>query len=107
VGSLGECNPGRAEEQLQGLEIPWPTEQRLCQPMGWGLACSACYSFSLWWHGEDLHELGVQSADVSALPGALPQPRMSPACQQSPWFTKLRRSVAVFQSPSWLSCEDI
>jgi hypothetical protein len=37
--------------------------------MWWGLACSPYYSFSLWWGGEASQELGVQSADVSAIPG--------------------------------------
>jgi hypothetical protein len=60
--SLGECSPGGAEERW----LHWP--------MGQGLACSTGYSFSKPWHGEDFHKLGVQSADDSALPGALPQP---------------------------------
>jgi hypothetical protein len=34
--------------------------------------CSTGYSFSRWWHGEASHKLGVQSADVSALPDVLP-----------------------------------
>jgi hypothetical protein len=70
-------------------------EQRLCQPVGQGLACSACYYFSIWWHGEASHELGVQSADVSTLPGVLPQSSKSPASYQSPWITEVRRSVAI------------
>jgi hypothetical protein len=77
-------------------------EQWLYRPMGWGLACSTCYSFSIWWHGEASQELGVQSADVSALPGALPQSSKSPASYQSPWITEVRRSVAVLQLPSWI-----
>jgi hypothetical protein len=68
--------------------------------LGWGLASSACYSFSIWWDGEASQELGVQSADVSALPGVLPQSRKSPASCQSPWIMEVRRSVAVFQLPS-------
>jgi hypothetical protein len=48
-------------------------------PMGWDLVCSTGYSFSVWWCGEAFHELGVQSADVSALPGVLPQSSVSPA----------------------------
>jgi hypothetical protein len=48
----------------------------------WGLwpACSFC----VLWHGEDFHRLGVQGAKVSALPGALPQPSVSPESQQDP-----------------------
>jgi hypothetical protein len=70
--------------------------------MGQGLACSAGCSFSKSWCGEAFHELGIQSADVSALPGALPQSSMSPASQQSPLFTEPMRSAAVSQSPSWI-----
>jgi hypothetical protein len=76
------------------LEIPWPVEQQLPGSMGQGLVCSTCSSFSVWWCGEAFHELGVQSADVSVLPGALPQSSMSPASHQSPWITEVRRSVA-------------
>jgi hypothetical protein len=101
-GSLGECGPGGAEERAQGSEIPQPVEQRQHGPMGWGLACSVCYSFSKSWCGKAFHELGVQSADVSALPYALPQSRMFPASQQSPWIMELTQSVAVSQSPSWI-----
>jgi hypothetical protein len=68
--------------------------------MVWGLACSTGYSFSIWWCGEAFHELGVQSTDTSALLGALPQSRVSPASYQRPWITEVRRSVAVFWSPS-------
>jgi hypothetical protein len=66
-----------------------------------GVACSICPSFSVWLCGEASHKLGVQSADVSALPGVLPQSSMSPASCQSPWITEVRRSVVVFWSPSW------
>jgi hypothetical protein len=100
---LGDQGPSGAEEQAQESEIPWLVEQWLCGPTGRGLECSASYSFSIWWCGEAVHELGVQSADVSALPCALPQPSVSPASQQSPWFRELRRSAAVSQSPSWIS----
>jgi hypothetical protein len=31
----------------------------------------SCCSFRVWWCGEASHELGVQSADVSALPSVL------------------------------------
>jgi hypothetical protein len=67
-------------------------EQWLHGPMGWSLASSVCYSFSIWWGGKASHELGVQSADVSALPGALPQSSMSPASYQSLWIMEVRRS---------------
>jgi hypothetical protein len=106
-GSLGECGPGRAEEQAQRSEILWPVEQRLRGPMGQGLVCSTGCSFSKSWHGEVFHELRVQSADVSALPCALPQPSVSPASQQSPWFTELTRSAAVSPSPSWIYLEGL
>jgi hypothetical protein len=96
VESLGERGPG-------GVSPKITAEQWLCGPMWWGLACSAGYSFTILWCGEAFHELGVQSADVSALPCVLPQPSVSPAPQQSPWFTELRRSAAVSQSPSWIS----
>jgi hypothetical protein len=45
--SLGECGPGGVEEQAQVLEILQPSEQQLYRPMWQGLACSACYSFSI------------------------------------------------------------
>jgi hypothetical protein len=72
-------------------------------PMGQGLTCSTGCSFSKSWRGEAFHELGVQSADVSALPGALLQPSVPPASRQSPWFTELTRSLAVSQSPPWIA----
>jgi hypothetical protein len=103
-GSLGEHGFCGAEEWAQGLEIPRPAEQRLCGPMGWGLACSTSYSFSILWCGEAFHELGEdQSADVSALPGVLLQLSMSPAPQQSPWIMELTRSAVVSQLPSGVS----
>jgi hypothetical protein len=101
-GSLGERGSGGAEEWAQRSEIPRPEEQQLRRNMGQGFACSAGCSFSKLWHGEDFHELGVQSGDVSALLGALPQPSMSPVSQQSPWFTELTWAAAVSQSPSWI-----
>jgi hypothetical protein len=67
-------------------------------------AYGAGLSFSIWWHGEASHELGVHSADVSALPGVLPQSSRSPASYQSPWIMEVRRSVAVFWWPSWIPC---
>jgi hypothetical protein len=50
----------------------------------WGgdLACPLFFSRS--WCGEAFHELGVQSAEVLALPVALPQPSVSLASWQSP-----------------------
>jgi hypothetical protein len=88
-GSLGDHIPGGAEEWAKGSEIPLWAEQELRGPMGRGLACSASYSFSVLWHGDAFHELGAQSADVSVLSGALPQPSVSPASQQSPWIMEL------------------
>jgi hypothetical protein len=92
--------PGKAQELAQGSEPTWPVEQWLLRPIGWGLARSASYSFSISWCGESFHELGVQSADVSALPFALLQPSVSPVSQKSPWVMELRRFAAVFQSSS-------
>jgi hypothetical protein len=83
-GSLGDCSPGWAEEWALRLEIPRPVEQWLHGPMGQGLECSTGCSFSKSWHGEAFHKLGFQSANVSALPGALPQLNVSPVSQQSP-----------------------
>jgi hypothetical protein len=102
-GSLGEHGPGGAEDWAQILEIPRAAEQWLCGPREWGLVCRASYSFSISWHGEAFLELGVQSADVSALPGASPQPSVSPVSQQSPWFTELSRFSAVSKFSSWIS----
>jgi hypothetical protein len=48
--------------------------------VGWWPACS----FSVSWYVEAFHRLGVQGAKVSALPGALPQPRVCPASHQGP-----------------------
>jgi hypothetical protein len=85
-------------------EIQQCVEQWLHQPMEQGLACSTSYSFSKLWCGEAFHELGAQSADVSALPGALPQSSVSPASQQSPW---IRKSVAVSGSPSCIPIREL
>jgi hypothetical protein len=101
-GSLGEHGPGRAEEWAQGSEIPQLAEQQLCGPMGWGLVCSTSCSFGKSWREEASHELVVQSADVSGLPCALPQPNVSPVSQESPWFMELTLSTAVSLSPSWI-----
>jgi hypothetical protein len=87
---LGEHVSGGAEEQARGSEI-------LCGPMEQGLACSAGYSFSMSLCGEAFHELEVQSADISALAGALLQPSVSPASQQSTWITELLQSAALSQ----------
>jgi hypothetical protein len=62
-GSLGSTALAQQRSRAGGSEISR------------GLACIPGYSFSIWWLGEDFHELGVQGADVSALPGALPQSR--------------------------------
>jgi hypothetical protein len=92
-GSLGEGGSGWTEERAQGSEIPGLQRSSSAVP-----DCSSSKS----WHGGAFHELGVQSADVSALPGALPQSSMSPVSQQSPWFMELTPSEAVSQSPSWI-----
>jgi hypothetical protein len=89
--------------RARGLEIPLHIEQQFLRPMWRDLVCSASCSFSVLWCGEAFCELGVQSADVAALPGALPQPSVSPASQQSLWITKLMQSATVSQSPSWIS----
>jgi hypothetical protein len=102
-GSLGWHSPVGERSRAGRLKVPQCMEQQLCGPMGQGLACSACYSFSIWWGGEASHELGVQSADVSALPGVLPHSIKSLASYQSPWIMQVRRSMAVFWSPSWIS----
>jgi hypothetical protein len=73
VGIWGSTALVGLRSKAGGLEIPQPVEQQLRGPIGQGLACSASYSFSILWCGEAFHELLVQSADVSALPGALPQ----------------------------------
>jgi hypothetical protein len=86
----------------RGSEIPQLVEQQLQEPMGQVLACSASCSVSKLWHGEAFHELGVQCAEDSALPCALPQPSVSPASQQCLWLTELTQSVAVSQLPSWI-----
>jgi hypothetical protein len=88
--------------RARGSEIPWCMEQQLRGLMGWGWACSTCYSFSLWWRGEASQELRVWSADVSALPDVLPRSSRFPASYRDPWIMEVRRSVAVFQSPSWI-----
>jgi hypothetical protein len=102
-GSLGEHGPGGAEEWAQGSEILQSVKQWLCRPMGQSLACSTCCFFTKSWHGEAFHELGIQSADISALPCALPQPSVSPVSWQSHWFMELMQSKAVSQLPSWIS----
>jgi hypothetical protein len=74
---------------LVGLQV---VAQWACEVEAWqasGPACSsgmggwqpAC-SFSVLWHREAFHRLRVQGAEFSALPGALPQPNISPASQQ-------------------------
>jgi hypothetical protein len=59
-----------------GAAAPWAC--------GVGLGVQPCYSFSTWLGGEASPDLGVQSADVSTLPGVLPQSSVSPASYQSP-----------------------
>jgi hypothetical protein len=104
VGFWGSIALVGQRSRAKRSEIPWwRVKQQLSGPMGQGLACSACYSFSIWWHEEASHGLGVQSADVSALPDVLSQSSVSLAYYQSPWITEVRRFVSVFQSPSWIS----
>jgi hypothetical protein len=62
---------------------------------GWQPTCS----FSVLWCGEDFHKLWVEGVKVSAVPGALPQPSVSPASQQVLWFPELTQSASVSQSP--------
>jgi hypothetical protein len=69
-------------------------------PVVWGWQPTSC--FSVWWHGEAFQVLGVQGAEVSALPGALLPPSMTPVSQQSPWFMELTQSVSVSQLPFWI-----
>jgi hypothetical protein len=59
-------------------------------------------SFSVSWHGEAFHRLGVKYAEVSALPCALPQPTVSPVSQQGPWFMEFMLSASVSWSPFWI-----
>jgi hypothetical protein len=56
-----------------------PSEAGAPQVCGVG-TCQACYSFSRWWCGKAVHNLGVQSAE----PCAVPQLGGSPASQQGP-----------------------
>jgi hypothetical protein len=109
---VGLWSMGLAEiVQACGLQACWAWgveawgrlwELQLHRPMGQGLACSTGYCVRKSWHGEAFHKLGVQSAEVLALPGALPQPIVFPASQQGPWFTDLVGSAAVSQLPSWI-----
>jgi hypothetical protein len=103
VGVWGSTALAGQRIRTRGSEIPCCMEQRLLGPMGRGWVCGTCYSFSIWWCGEASHKLKVQSADVSALPGVLPQSSKSQASYQSPQITEVRRSVAVFWLPSSLS----
>jgi hypothetical protein len=93
-----------------GAEIPCCMEQWLHGPMGQGLVCRACYSFSIWWSGKTSHELRIRSADVSALPGVLPQSSKSPASYQSPCIRGQKVCgcvlVAILESPILLFQKD-
>jgi hypothetical protein len=62
----------------------WPTRQmgRGQVPVASGL-WPTC-SFSVSWHGEIFHKLGIQGAEVSVFPCALPQPSISRPFQQGP-----------------------
>jgi hypothetical protein len=79
--ALAGQRAGLEDQRFHGI---WST----CSTGLWG---RACYSFSILWPGEAFHKLGVQNADVSALPGALLQSSMSPGSRQNPWITEVRR----------------
>jgi hypothetical protein len=53
----------------------------------------SCF-LSVTWHGEALYGLGVQSAAVLILFGALFLPSVAPASQQDFWFTELMLSAS-------------
>jgi hypothetical protein len=96
TASVGPASSGFAFLQGRGLAA--------CGVEAWQMSAvlgPAC-SFSVSWHGEAFHRLWVKGAKVSALPGALPQPSMSPASQQGPSFTELTQSAAVSQWPVWI-----
>jgi hypothetical protein len=90
---LGPDGPKGQEAWWSAVAAPWAY---------WVEACWASCSFSESSCGKAFHELGVQSVEFSALPGALPQPNMSPVSQQYSWFMQLTQSVAMSQSPSWI-----
>jgi hypothetical protein len=83
---------GSSSGGLVGLEDGgpagrWAVAQQTCRAdsirvvaLGWWPALS----FSVLWSGEAFHGLLFQGANVSVLPCALPQPRVSPASQQDP-----------------------
>jgi hypothetical protein len=51
------------------------------------------------WCGESFHRLWVQRAEVSALPGALPQPSMSPAShmvREKQWWNSIFSSSSYY-----------
>jgi hypothetical protein len=76
----------------------WPGRMAGWLPAGRQPACS----FIVLWHGEAFHGLGVQGAEISAFPCALPQPIMSPVSQQGLWFPELTQSASVSQLPFWI-----
>jgi hypothetical protein len=92
VGPVGAtqqrlCVCGSPAWQVLGS---WPGRAEIMQ------ACAGLKVTGLWsGDHEAFHKLGVQSADVSVLPDALPQPGLSPASQQTPWISELMRSAAV------------
>jgi hypothetical protein len=93
-GSLGEIQRACGARPWQGRRVG----QKIGNPSLWisgstGLLGSTNCSFSKLWCGESFHELGIQSADISAVPCASLQPRVSPASQQSSWFTELTWSM--------------
>jgi hypothetical protein len=78
VADPAEQRSSRATELGSGGPDRWgPMEMELWLLGPWVWACQACCSFSKSWCGEDFHKLWVQSAEVSALAGAFPQPSVS------------------------------
>jgi hypothetical protein len=87
VWILLECGSGSPMQSwgLVGPEGQGAGWSRAVAPRAYGVGTWwACCSFSRSWCGEAFHDLGVQSAEISALPGALPQPSVFPASQQGP-----------------------
>jgi hypothetical protein len=52
VGVWGSTALVWQRNRAGGSEIPQCVKHWLRRPMGQGLVCSACYSFSIWWRGE-------------------------------------------------------
>jgi hypothetical protein len=93
VGLVGLWGRGLAGQQ-PGLHCPGrPVRPR---PGGLWPGCS----FSKSWCVEAFHVLRVQGAKVSALPGALPYPSLSPAFQQGSQSMEFMQSVFLSQLSS-------